>query len=101
LRGHIAEQVRARREALGLTQDEVAAACLVSRTSITNIEAARQFAPLDMLYMLCIVLDCQTHDLLPDIRIVNAEMVAVLRHNRLAELAEAQLKRINEVLDHE
>jgi y4mF family transcriptional regulator len=43
---HIGRAVRAAREALGLTQEELAATVGVARTSITNLEQGKQHFPL-------------------------------------------------------
>jgi transcriptional regulator with XRE-family HTH domain len=61
----IGERLRARREELGLKQSALAAEAGLRRTSITNIEAGRQKAPLHVLYALCLALDLEIGCLLP------------------------------------
>lgn len=58
--------VRARREALELTQDEVAERIGMGRTSITNIEKGRQHVSLHLLYEISRVLGIAPAELLPD-----------------------------------
>ncbi|MER3429015.1 MAG: hypothetical protein C4334_13180 [Pyrinomonas sp.] len=67
----IGERIRARREELGLNQSALAAEVGLRRTSITNIEAGRQKAPLHVLYALCLALDLEIGCLLPS----NAEVI--------------------------
>lgn len=61
----IGERIRERRTKAKLTQGQLADAIGVLRTSITNIEAGRQKAPLHVLYELCSVLGAEVTDILP------------------------------------
>lgn len=61
----IGDGLAKRRSELGLTQDQVADAVKLERTSITNIEAGRQRAPLHLLYRLCAALNMETSSILP------------------------------------
>lgn len=61
----IGKCLKARRLALGLTQEQLADASGVLRTSITNLEAGRQKTPLHVLYELCAVLEIEIAELLP------------------------------------
>ncbi|MEA5576071.1 helix-turn-helix transcriptional regulator [Anabaena sp. UHCC 0451] len=61
----IGRRIKQRRTEMGMTQAELADAIGVLRTSITNIEAGRQKAPLHVLYQLCIVLDVKVAAILP------------------------------------
>ena len=58
--------VRARRDVLELTQDEVAERIGLGRTSITNIEKGRQHVSLHLLYEISRVLGVTPAELLPD-----------------------------------
>lgn len=59
-------RLRRARVAVDLSQDDVARAVGLSRTSITNIEAGRQRVGLSQLYALATAVHCQPADLLPD-----------------------------------
>lgn len=61
----IGERIRERRSKAKLTQGQLAEAVGVLRTSITNIEAGRQKAPLHVLYELCTVLGADVAEILP------------------------------------
>jgi transcriptional regulator with XRE-family HTH domain len=61
----IGRRLKERRLALGLTQEQLAEASDVLRTSITNLEAGRQKTPLHVLYELCAVLEIEIVELLP------------------------------------
>lgn len=57
--------IRARREQIGLTQDQVAKALGLSRTSVVNIEKGRQRTIVFQLVRLSSALRCEVTDLLP------------------------------------
>jgi transcriptional regulator with XRE-family HTH domain len=57
--------IRTRREQLGLTQDQIAEALSLSRTSIVNIEKGRQRVIAYQLVRLATALRCEVVDLLP------------------------------------
>lgn len=61
----IGERIKEWRSEAKLTQGQLAEAVGVLRTSITNIEAGRQKAPLHVLYELCTVLGAEVTELLP------------------------------------
>ncbi|HLP88194.1 MAG TPA: helix-turn-helix transcriptional regulator [Nostocaceae cyanobacterium] len=61
----IGRRIKQRRAEMGMTQAELAEAVGVLRTSITNIEAGRQKAPIHTLYKICIVLGVKVTALLP------------------------------------
>lgn len=61
----LGQQLRQRRELAKLTQAQLAERVTVLRTSITNIEAGRQKAPLHLIYELCAVLQVDIKDMLP------------------------------------
>lgn len=58
-------KLRAKREALGLRQSEVAEAVGISRTSLTNIECGRQRILVDQLAVICNKLAVNTSELIP------------------------------------
>jgi len=62
----LGKRIREVRDAKGLTQDGLAKASYLSRTSITNIEKGRQHIPLHTLYVISTALDVKVADLLPD-----------------------------------
>ena len=53
----IGKRVKERREALGLTQDELAHRCNMERTSFTMIETGRQGTPAIKLALFCVALN--------------------------------------------
>lgn len=75
---HIGTAVRQRRERLGMTQGQLAAAIGLLRTSIVNLEAGRQRVPLHTLYPICAVLGVEVAEMLPNVRAVLAEDQLVL-----------------------
>lgn len=65
--------VRAHRQKLGLTQDQLGERVGLSRTSITNIEQGRQKILLHQLFLLAESLDINPDTLLPTRRGIEAE----------------------------
>lgn len=67
----IGKKIRARRNELRMTQDELANAEYVelTRTSITNIEYGQQRIQIHTLYAIANALELSIHDLLPDFEI--------------------------------
>lgn len=61
----LGQMIRERREQLGLTQEQVAKALALSRTSIVNIEKGRQRIIAFQLVSLAGALRCEVADLLP------------------------------------
>lgn len=61
----IGKRIRELRDNAKLTQGQLADAVGVLRTSITNIEAGRQKAPLHVLYGVCNVLNVEVAEILP------------------------------------
>lgn len=61
---HVGAKIRARRQELQLTQQELAAAVLLNRTSITNIEAGRQALSVASLLSIADALSTEPGDLL-------------------------------------
>jgi DNA-binding XRE family transcriptional regulator len=63
----LGQKIRQKREDANLTQAKLAENVSVLRTSITNIEAGRQKAPLYLIYELCAVLQIDIKDVLPSV----------------------------------
>ncbi len=61
----IGAAIRKYREAAGISQSHLATAVGLLRTSIANLEAGRQRAPLHTLYPICIELGIEITDVLP------------------------------------
>ena len=60
----IGHALRERRKETGMTQTDLARKVGLLRTSITNIEAGRQRAPLHVLYNICITLGVEAREIL-------------------------------------
>lgn len=75
---HIGAAVRQRREALGMTQTQLATKAGILRTSIVNLEAGRQRAPLHTLYAICAALSTEPGAVLPQMRDIVVEEQLVL-----------------------
>ncbi len=65
LNGEFGRVLRDRRAEAGLSQEALATAARLSRTSVVNIEAGRQGASLATVYRLADALSCEPADLLP------------------------------------
>lgn len=61
----IARRIRMIRQARGLTQQGLAHCLGISRVSMVNIEAGRQQSPVDRLYAIALVLNCDIDVLMP------------------------------------
>lgn len=62
----VGNRIRERRDELGLTQQALASAVGLSRTSITNIEQGRQKLLINTLFDIAETLEVSIADLLPD-----------------------------------
>lgn len=62
---HIGGRLRQVRGEMGVTQEQLAGAVGVLRTSITNIEAGKQKPPLHLLYRICATLGIEMTSVLP------------------------------------
>jgi transcriptional regulator with XRE-family HTH domain len=97
----IGQQIRQNREARGLTQEQLATAIGVLRTSVTNIEAGRQKAPLHLLYQLCEILQLEIKDILPPlIDIAEQNLTSIEIGGRLTEVPPRSAELINELLEN-
>ena len=67
---HIGTALRKQREALKLTQNQLAGAAGVLRSSIANIESGKQQAPLHVLYSLAGALRLEIKNILPPVQTV-------------------------------
>lgn len=65
LYGIIGERLKQRRLEAKVTQEQLAKAAGVLRTSVTNIEAGRQKPPLHLLYRMCVALDVEVSSIVP------------------------------------
>ncbi len=61
----VGDNLRQRRMIMGMTQTQLAEVTGMLRTSITNIEAGRQKAPLHVLYRMCAALHIEAATILP------------------------------------
>lgn len=64
----LAARVRSARKAARMTQAQLADACGLERTSVTNMEAGRQIPKLPALYRMADALKLQPHELLGNLR---------------------------------
>ncbi len=64
----IGSGIRTRRLGLGLTQGQLAEAAGVLRSSVANVETGKQRSPLHLVYRLCVALDLDVRQILPDTR---------------------------------
>lgn len=58
-------RIKARREELGINQNELSDNSGIGRTSISNIEQGRQKPPLSVIYQICNVLNIDVLQVLP------------------------------------
>jgi transcriptional regulator with XRE-family HTH domain len=62
----IGRRVREARQAAEQSQEALASAVHLTRTSITNLESGRQQVPLQVLYEVASELQCSIYDLIPE-----------------------------------
>ena len=62
---HIGNQIRKRRKEKGVSQANLAVAIGLSRLSVVNIEANRQSATPDTIYLVCCALNITPNELFP------------------------------------
>lgn len=58
----ISNQIRAMRSTRGLTQEQLAAACAVTRQTIIALEAGKYAPSLELAFKLAIALECKLED---------------------------------------
>jgi DNA-binding XRE family transcriptional regulator len=95
----LGQKLRQKREAANLTQAKLAEDVGVLRTSITNIEAGRQKAPLYLIYELCAVLQIDVKDVLPSTYdLVESQNSTIAIGGRLKDVPPRSAKLIDELL---
>ena len=62
---YIGLMVRIKRKGAGLSQDQLAKAMGVTRTSVVNLEQGRQKIPLEKLYAVAMALNCNIRKIIP------------------------------------
>ncbi|MCW8128082.1 helix-turn-helix domain-containing protein [Microbulbifer halophilus] len=62
----LARQLRAKRDAMGLGQQEFAKKLAISQSTLARIESGQQNVTIDMLELICNRLKCKIFELLPD-----------------------------------
>jgi transcriptional regulator with XRE-family HTH domain len=83
----VGDTIRKRRKLIDMTQTELAEKVGLLRTSITNIEAGRQRAPLHVLYNICVAVGIEVREVLP----TNEE---ALRHSMVEVEVDGKKKRV-------
>jgi transcriptional regulator with XRE-family HTH domain len=86
----LGSNVRNNRKRLGLSQDELARAVGLTRTSLTNIENGRQHPPLHTFYDIVEQLNVDTSELLP-------RKMAQIKPVDVKAIAEGQIRGENEL----
>jgi DNA-binding XRE family transcriptional regulator len=95
----IGQKLRQKREAANLTQAKLAEDVGVLRTSITNIEAGRQKAPLHLIYELCAVLQIDIKDVFPPIHdLIESQISTIEVGGRFKDVPPMSAKLIDELL---
>jgi transcriptional regulator with XRE-family HTH domain len=95
----IGDTLRRRRKQIGMTQTDLAEEIGLLRTSITNIEAGRQRAPLHVLYNICVALDIEVRDILPtNEEALQRSMVEVEVNGKKKTMPAMAAKLLNELL---
>ena len=89
---YIGRQLKQQRQRRNWTQQQLADAMDMLRTSIANIETGRQKTPLHILYRLCLVLNLEVSVLLP--RVAEVTRVEVDHSQSQAPLATEFLKQL-------
>lgn len=96
----LGQKLRQKREAANLTQAKLAEDVSVLRTSITNIEAGRQKAPLYLIYEICAVLQTDIKDVLPSMHdLVDTQNSTIKIGGRLKDVPPMSAELIDELLN--
>jgi transcriptional regulator with XRE-family HTH domain len=69
----IGKHVTAKRQARGMTQEEIAKLAGITRQTISLIESGTQTPGWETVYILAGILRCEVYDLLPTVRQVRAQ----------------------------
>lgn len=75
----IGARIRQRRSEIDMTQDELAEAVGLLRTSIANMESGRQRAPVHVLYNVCSALGTEIEALLPSAQEISEQQMVQVR----------------------
>lgn len=73
----LGKRIRTQRESVNMTQEELATAIGMLRTSIVNIEAGRQRPPLHVIYQICHQLGAEPSAMMPTLADVSDVQVAI------------------------
>lgn len=71
---YMGETIRAKRQASGITGQQLADFVGLTRTSILNVEAGRHQLQIDTIFKICGLLKCQINDLFPPVDAINFEI---------------------------
>ena len=97
----IGRRIRERRLQAGMTQQGLGEAIGLLRTSVVNIEAGRQKAPLHVLYAVSAMLHAEPHELLPSHQELNRpEAVRVQIGNETKEIPARAAELLSRLLEH-
>ena len=75
LYAQIGKRIQRKRASLGITQSELAKQINLSRTSVANIEAGNQNAPIHVLYEMCVILHLRPAEVFPEIDGIRSSIV--------------------------
>jgi len=75
LYAQIGKRIQQRRASLGITQADLAKQVGMSRTSVANVEAGNQNAPVHVLYEMCVILHLRPADIFPEIDGISSSIV--------------------------
>lgn len=89
---HIGEQIAKHRKLLKYSQDELAGALSLTRTSIVNIEKGRQHISAEMLLRICAVLKCDFGDIMPTIPSVELKQEVKIKKVIKSKTLKAEFK---------
>ena len=98
----IGKKIKELRQEADVNQEKLAEEIGLNRTSISNIEAGRQLAPLDVLYKLCHTLDTELHFLLPTYKEVSqfvSKIDSPFEKLKTNNVSEGSIEFIKNILD--
>lgn len=73
IRQHLGKQIKKRREATGLTQEQLGQILGLSRASVINMQTGRHMPTIEGFHLLCQIFGCQPNDLLPEAKKIKLE----------------------------